>query len=81
MLQNVMTSNNPIDQSTSLYQRHKIYKYMNIVEVVTCIVEVEVYGHNFFINMELGGQGKCPNSISMWYIGSLFITFDMHDVD
>jgi len=27
-------------------------------------------GHNLFINMELGGQGKCPNPISMWHIGS-----------
>ncbi len=40
MLQNVMTSNNPIDQSTSLYQRHKVYKYMNNVEVVACIVVI-----------------------------------------
>jgi hypothetical protein len=31
--------------------------------------------------MELGGQGKCPNSISMWHRGSLSTTYDMHHVD
>ncbi len=40
MLQSVMTSNNPIDKSIGLYQRHKVYRYMNTAEVVACIVVI-----------------------------------------
>ncbi len=40
MFQSVMIGNNPIDKSTGLYQRHKVYRYMNIVEVVACTVVI-----------------------------------------
>jgi hypothetical protein len=38
MLQSVMTGNNLIDKSTDLYQRHKVYRYMNTIEVVAYIM-------------------------------------------
>ncbi len=40
MFQSVMISNNPIDKSISLYQRHKVYRYMKTIEVVACIVVI-----------------------------------------
>ncbi len=49
MLQSVMTCNDPIDKSTSLYQRQKVYRYMNIVEVVVytmVIISSSIYLYN-----------------------------------
>jgi len=40
MLQSVMTCNNPIDKSIGLYQKQKVYRSMNIVEVVVYIVVI-----------------------------------------